>query len=153
MERKKALAEYEKLVRKYNLPPLEEVEEEFGILIREPVNFLREFISRLLDRFDGLASHVAGVIQPNRLDQMIEAKFYSDEEKEELLKFMQKLMYHFHLLVASLYEGEKERAKAFLKAYSFYKKEVKKFAKDFLKEQARKWMEEESTREIETYFG
>ncbi len=153
MERKKVLTEYRKLARKYKLPPLEEIEEEFGILIREPVNFLGEFISHLLDRFNGLASHMASVIQPNRLDQMIEAKFYSDEEKEEFLKFMQRLMHHLHLLVASLYEGEKERAKAFLKAYSFYKKEVKKFAKDFLKEQARKWMEEESTREIETYFG
>lgn len=82
----------------------------------------------------------------------IESKFHTEEEKKKLFDFYKKVLSVIHDVHAAMFNNREARLKEIKKLYTFYLKEVKPTMKDYLKKQAKAWLEEEKT-EAKQYFG
>lgn len=134
------------------MPRLEELEEELEARFGEPV--LLNIMSALVDRLSQSSGHLEVLFQPARMYDVIESKFYSDDEKTKFFELYQKLISEIHVIVASLYQDRKARADAVVRVFKFYKEEIKPFMKKYALDQVEKWKNyKEAKQTKEKYFG
>lgn len=154
MNRKEIVSEYSKLKKKYNLPPLDKVENSLFVYFNEPNLFVRVLIDRLLGRLNNHVSYMASLFQPQQIFQGFESKFLSQKEKDDLFDLFKTTLANFYKLRISIYELEKNAAKIFNEVYEFYLKDLlpkmKKLDKFMAKEWTKKSEEQESP---ESHFG
>jgi len=153
-EREEVVSSYEELRKKHSLPKLEDVESELGVkIIYTPV--INEFLRILHDRIGSCAGHLEINLQPTRMADVIESKFFSEKEKQDMFRFYKELIAVIHDIGLSVYQDSDSRIKCFKKTFDFYTKQLKPFMQDFLKRQADGWRKEETQQKEKssTYFG
>jgi hypothetical protein len=87
--------EYEKLMKKYNLPEFSKIENELELSsIEKPFFLIRQIRRRLTEKLIFFAKILDGILYPNSgsLVSMHESKAFSDEEKNRMLDLYKKIM-------------------------------------------------------------
>ncbi|MCW1301391.1 MAG: hypothetical protein QW507_01150 [Candidatus Nanoarchaeia archaeon] len=126
-ERRKARKEYASLARKYGLPKLEELEEEFHFYLQEgPV--LPNVLVSILRKMGHVETLIEEILYPRKFLLVNLGRFFTEEEKEELLEFYKKLEAKLFLGDLALLSGE-DRVKILKELIEFHRKEVKPFSK------------------------
>lgn len=141
-------------LRKQNpeLPTADELEQEFDIRLQEPV--VRTTLWMIIDHIMQSANHLEGILQPQRMPDMIEHKFYTEQERKAFYKKYKELISKVHELWVTMFQTRKERTQALAKGYQYVKKQLKPFMQDFLSQQAKEWLKEDQTQEKrESYMG
>ncbi len=135
------------------LPSADEIEQEFDIRLQEPV--IRSTLWIIIDHMMQAANHIEGIIQPQRMPDMIEHKFYTDQERKTLYKKYKEFIAKVHELWAAMFQTRKERIQALIKGYQYVKKTLKPFMHEFLHNQAEQWLKEDNLPEEkrESYMG
>jgi hypothetical protein len=92
--------EYEKLKLKYkHLPSYDEINDEFEFLylnapteVSFPLRFVRR---RMIDKFSLYINMIQGMLQPNpgSIVNLQEAKFFSKEDKDDMIQILKELMW------------------------------------------------------------
>lgn len=121
--------EYERFVKKYNLPSYEKLDNEFELLyftnIIEISHLLRFVRRRINDRIAAFTALLHGFLQPNpgSLINLEEANFLNEDEKKKVLVLIKELM-------------DLERKNSLLDINFDEKKDA-----EFIKEAVNKWFE------------
>ncbi len=87
--------EYKKLQKKYTLPKYQELNKHFELdYIEDPFFLLRSIRRRIHEKVVFFAKLFEKVIFPNQgiMIEMYESKFFTDKEKEDLLKTYEELL-------------------------------------------------------------
>ena len=151
-EREQTIKEYEEFSKKYGLPKLEELEEEFEIKLQPP--FLGQLLSLLYERFMYGAGHIEKVMYPQSPYDMFESRFHTDEQKKPLFAFYQQLMSKMHTITHTVYKKREDRVKCCKEMLTFYHQTFAPFMAKFVAEHAKKWSEIETKEEKkESYMG
>jgi GTPase SAR1 family protein len=119
--------EYQKLSKKYNLPPFEKIDDEFEIsTIDNQIFLLREIRRRLIEKLEIIIKLFDELIQPDAssYSQLYECRAFNDEEKKEL--------YHLYKNLLAL-----DRESLIVGLQTDNKKEA-----DFINKVLNKWLED-----------
>ena len=121
--------EYEKLIKKYNLPSYENLDEEFELLyiaeiceISRPLSFVRR---RINDKIGWVCNMLQSILQPNpsSLVSMQESAMFSKEQKEECQQLLKELMYVNRLSVYLDIDIEEKKNAEYIKTtFTLWKK-------------------------------
>ena len=151
--------EYEKLSKKYNLPKYEELDDQFELLyfhqiieIKYPLRFVRR---RMFDKINSFIVFLQNLVNPNpaSLISLEESKFFSDEEKNEIISLIREMIkLERQSVLIDLSSTEEKEAKFIKEVYSFWKKHKEKIYKinQKIKEN---WEKETTSDEKETLYG
>lgn len=125
--KRKARREYASLAKKYGLPKLEKLEEEFHFYLGEgPV--LPNILIAILRTMGHMETLIEEILCPRKFLVANLSKFFTEEEKEELLEFYKKLGAKLFLGDMALLTGE-NRIETLKELIEFHEKEMKPFCK------------------------
>lgn len=150
--------EYEILSRKYKLPGFEELDNEFEVSSIEDINkkFLIRIVRRRInDKMTFFNRILESILQPNTgsFVHLHESKFFSDEEKQEILISFRKLMRlereSLGLDINPDAEKDAEFINKVFREFNEMKKRLRKVSS--ILEEA--WSKEEEKVVSESYFG
>lgn len=147
-ERKEAIEEYQKLAKLHSLPSCEELEEELDVRLDKSPS-LPFFLRCVHERISNSLAHLEIVLHPSRMADMIETKFHSDEEKNDIFNFYKEAMGVLHEIILAVYTNKKEEIVCFKKTWVYYLKTVKPFMQSFLKKQIECWQKEAVEEKVE----
>ncbi len=149
-DRKLAVKKYNEYRKKYNLPPLEELEDEFGFELDDDAGIAKTIINQIWERISALRSYIEGILNPQRYCCLIETKFFNPKEKEKIFKFYQKIMIAYWKTIQISFKGKEERFKHINFCYDFYKK-VRAYSLKYTQRMIDGWSEEDKE-EKESYI-
>ncbi len=153
-KKEKMNKDYEKLMKKYLWPSLEELESVLGTHLDKETNYYMFFTSALHKKLVAPTHMIANLFMPKDIFSMIEIKFFTNEEKEDLLKFGQDCLQRIcNLEKVFVSEDNDEKGKIVKETYDFYKKEVMPFVRKLLDKMSDKWGEKSIDKEVQNYFG
>ena len=149
-------AAYEKLVKKHNLPPYNEVNSELEISSIESEDFLlRQIRKKISERIEAVLEPIGSMLQPSAesITDMHECRFLEDKEKGKLVDAYKKLMIISRMsLEAEISKDDKVDAgviNAFFKEWPSLKKEIL----PFIRKMKSCWEKETEIEEKLEYFG
>lgn len=152
-------SQYEKFQKKYDLPNYEKLDEEFELLyihniieIKPVLRFVRR---RIADKLNWAIIFLHGIVQPNpsSLVSMEENKFFTDKEKEEIIKILKELAsIERKNFVLDLEHKEEDDAK-FIKENVKRWEEIKKKLLEYGIKIQEEWKKETNVDKKEHYFG
>jgi len=159
MEYEKFKNTYMEMQKKYDLPSYDELDEEFELLyfqriieIKYPLRFVRR---RIVDKLNPYVDFLQNILNPNpnSLISLEESKFFSKEEKEEIIALTKEIIvFERKSLMIDIKHDEKEDAefiKESFKACGNFSSKVGKIS-----EQLKKGWEDGAKEEGEKhYFG
>ena len=125
--------DYLAIQKKYSLPSLDNVENDFGYIDFDSERFMLSSVRRKMsDKIDAFAIGIANIFEgETNLTNLYESKVLDEDKKTELFNIYRKLMKHSRQAnILSLYYDEKEEAefvKDFYKEWQTIKKEIKKY--------------------------
>ena len=151
--------EYEKIRKNNKLPSYEDLDKEFELLyvtkleeIKFPLRFIRR---RMNDKLAWFCNMLQNIIQPNpgSIIGLEESKFFSNEDKEKMIKLLKELMYiERESLVLDIIYDEKKDVEYINNVFSKWeniRKEISHFS-EILK---KGWKAEIKKESKEQYFG
>lgn len=146
--------EYQKFT-KYNLPSYEEINKEFEIYSIEKPDFLLTNIRRRIhEKLAFFARILEGILYPNpsSLVNIQEAKFFTEEEKNEILNLYKKLVIlERNSDKLDIKGDEKDEADFINKIFKEWPA-IRDQMLDFIKKIEKEWKKEEKSSE-DFYFG
>lgn len=150
--------EYELLSRKYKLPSFEDIDNEFEVSGIEDINkkFLIRIIRRRInDKVVFFNRILESILQPNASSfvHLHESKFFSDEEKQEILSSFRKLMGLERESLGLDIEPDIEKDVEFINKVFIEFNEIKKKTKKVASVLEEAWSKEEEKVVSESYFG
>ena len=151
-DRENAIKKYDEYKTKYNLPSLNELEEEFDFKLEEDIGISKAVINQIWEKISSIKSYIEGILNPQRYCCMIETKFLNPKEKEKLFNYYKKIMIEYWKTVQSTFATSEEKLKQINNSYEFYKK-VKQFSKDYITRMIKGWSEEDKTEKQDDYIN
>jgi|GEM_PF-2042556 len=145
-EREAAIKEYEKLKTKYELPELEELEQEFDFELEDDKIIAKTIINQVWEKISSMKSYIEGILNPQRYCCIVETKFLNAKEKEKIFNFYKKIMTEYWKTVKATFSTPEDKIKQINKSYAFYKK-VKNFSQEYIQRMIDGWSEEKGEAE------
>ncbi len=136
----KAVKKYNEYKKKYGLPSLKELEEEFDFELNETSGIISQVLGRMWDRILKVKLDLEGIFHPQQYCCLIEHKFFTGKEKKELFNTYKKIMTQYWITIKANYISKEERIKQISKNYEFYKK-LKPIVRKYLTRYIKKWSE------------
>jgi len=108
---------YEELKQKHGLPAFDELNWEYELAGIEVDDLLiRNVRKKVTEKFEFIANVLSGILQPESdLASLHEVSFFSDPEKEELVKVYKQLMYYYRRASKLVVEDTPETNAEFIK--------------------------------------
>lgn len=150
--REKAVKDYNELMKKYKLPALDELEDEFDFELYETSGIISHVNARIWDKILKIKNDIEGIFNPQQYCCLIEHKFFNDREQKELFNVYTELMIKLWEATRAGYINKDENAKQLITSYEYYKK-VKEFAKKFYTKFVDKWGEKGEKELREEYIS
>lgn len=151
--------EYERLRKNHKLPSYEDLDKEFELLyvtkleeIKFPLRFIRR---RMNDKIAWFCNMLQNIIQPNpgSIIGLEESKFFSNEDKEKMIKLLKELMFiERESLILDIDYDEKKDVEYINNVFSRWDK-IKKEVGHFSEILKKGWKEEIKKESKEQYFG
>ena len=131
VKKKRALSNYEKLVKKYNLPKLLELDREFEVAayihdlegLNHHYQMLLEIRRRMTDRFNSWINYLHALIFPNQgsMIDMKESEQFTEDDKNLISDLINKLMFMNRVgIKLDLLNSEQEEAKYIRNYYKIW---------------------------------
>jgi len=110
---------YKVLKKKYNLPPLDELDNAFEVNTLDAEGFLlREIIRKISEQIDSYGKLLEEVLQPEtHIGQMREANAFDEESKNKLYNLYKEIRFHYRKSHEALIEGTDKSCAEFINAY------------------------------------
>ncbi len=150
------MEEYKKFQKKYNLPIYKKLNNEFELdYIEDPFFLLRSIRRRIHEKIVFFAKIFEKVIFPNQaiMIEMYESKFFTEREKEDLLKTYEELLEidrkALSLNISSTDVREAEYIKMAFKKWP----ELTKKSNFIIQKLDKSWKQEKSSLAKNHYFG
>ncbi len=108
--------EYDKLKKRYRLPDFEDLDEDFEIRTLDVDKcgiLIKAILRSILNRFNSFLGYIDPIINPNpnSMHSMLEIKYISDKDKEDIFKQYKDILYLLHIGLLAELSGEQESAK------------------------------------------
>lgn len=150
------MEEYKKLQKKYKLPTYNKLNIEFEIdYIEDPYFLLRTIRRRMHEKVVFFAKVFEKILFPNQtlIIEMYESKFFSDKEKEDLLKTYETLLeLDRKSLSLNIHSTEVNEADYIKSAFKKWPELIKK-ADSIIKKLDKSWQQRKSDLTKNHYFG
>ena len=149
------MKEYEVLRKKYSLPNLKELEQDFGFEeIEEQKYLLRAIVNKIIDTIETHAKLLEEIINPEAsISNMNEASSFNEEEKPLILKNYKKLLfYHRSHMQINLNYDEKSFADFLNTFYEDWHK-IKVDLNTIIGKMKNSWKKDVKTKIELGYFG
>jgi hypothetical protein len=133
-ELKKIKKDYEKIRKKYNLPPFDKLDREFEIRFCPPEGFiLKECRRALSNKLKVYIQILDPVLSPHAgsLHSMIESDGFDEDEKKALFELYKKLGFYIHKSIVAGLQDEQAEADFINEVWKIWpslKEEVTKFS-------------------------
>jgi len=145
---------YQELSKKYKLPSFNDIDNEFEIsTIEEDAFLLREIRRKIAERIECYTDILENVLNPESLTNMLEARIFDDNERNEIFKINQKLMFLSRLSVEiSIGEDDKKSSDYINQVFSEWDGIKKQYLK-FIRKIKDSWTKETDGKEELKYMG
>lgn len=146
---------YVELKAKYDLPALNELDQEFCVGKLEETDFvLRTIITKMGDRLEHVSRILGDIIQPeNNLSHMYESEAFTEDEKKNIFELFKKVsFYHTQLLINDFDYDEESAAKLINMIFKKWMDIQKEFLK-ILDKIREAWKNEKKSKLELGYFG
>lgn len=153
LRRQATVQAWERLQKKYTLPKLADLETKFRFTLYEPWYVLQVASGNIYTHLGNLAGTLEVILNPQQLSKLMEAKFLSVSDREEITKVFKRLMALIREQQASSFDDEAKLAKALVKIASVYDKEIAPFMKKHYNLLAKGWEKQEIEKIEKEYLG
>lgn len=92
--------EFEKMIAKYSLPSIKELEKEFGKFTVDDEGFLVTIIKKMHEKVGIYTKFIEEMLQPeSTITNMQEASIFSQEDQTKMFAIFRKMTYHERLIL------------------------------------------------------
>jgi len=146
---------YNKLKKKYNLPNLDLLDEEFEVSSIEFDHFiLRQFRRKIIEKLEEIRRVFDNIVQTEtNLVSILEASVFSDAQKNEVLNLYRKMMFFDRWSFELDIEGGDAKNAEFLREVTAFWKSSKRELLSYAKKIKDCWHQETASTERAGYFG
>ena len=146
---------YVELKAKYDLPALNELDQEFCVGKLEETDFvLRSVINKMGDRLEHVSRILGDIIQPeNSLSHLYESEAFSDDERKNIFELYKKVSYYHTKLLINDFEHDEESAAKLINTTFKKWTDIKKEFLKILDKVREAWKNEKKSKLELGYFG
>lgn len=146
---------HEDILKKHNLPSLEELEKELGVIDEDEQDLVQDIISKLLSKSRKYSSFIEEMLHPDsNIVSMQEASMFSNEEREKLFDIFREItLFQRTWLLLELSSSEEKKVQYFKDFYAYFNS-IKPQLEKFVTQAISIWKLKEVTKaNVLGYFG